>query len=63
MTAKERDLARAREMEERIIFRLKEGLAMLGLGHVNPAPKNLAEYIAMHLSEVREEGRRDGACQ
>jgi hypothetical protein len=62
-TLSEQDFARAREIEERILFRLKEGLDSLGLAHINPAPKRLAEFIAIHLAEVREEGRQEGAVE
>lgn len=53
----ERDREMARGCAERIILRLTEGLASIGLGHVEPAPKQMDEWIALHLAIAREEGR------
>ena len=53
----ERDRKRAVEIEERIIFRTKQGLDAIGLSYVDPSPKALAEYLALHISEVRAEER------
>jgi hypothetical protein len=56
----ERDRERAREIEERIIFRQKEGLDAIGLTHIVPAPKGLAEFLALHLAAARREGEAKG---
>jgi hypothetical protein len=55
----ERDLEMARNCEERILFRLTEALASIGLAHIIPAPKGLAKWIALFIADAREEGRRE----
>lgn len=59
------DLARAREIEHRILFR-RAGLAAGGLfapwagGGGGP---DLLEFIAMHIAQARQEGREQGALE